>query len=211
MDKEKKKPGRPKGSGGSKHQWVDLKEKFIARHLSGDYITPEAFALEHKLNPRTVEYHALTDNWLRDAQARLGQQHAAVAVHSSKVLSAVRKTVEFDEAEIRGRHGNAMRGLINLALKKLIKIKDNPDELTVRDMIDIMKFAPLEERRAFGLPDTVVEVSHKVTSQALEEFERHIQQRGKAAIALAELTRIVEGEAKEIKEEDDGTDERGKG
>lgn len=195
LQKKGKGAGRPSGSGLSKLQWFDLKEKFIARHVAGDYVSFPQFAKDHNLNLRTLEYHATRESWMKEVEKRLGEQHQAISLHSQNVVQAIRKSVSFDEVEVRTRHSNAFKGLIRLALKKLVKIKDDPDQLSVRDMIDILKFAPLEERRALGLPETVqVEVSHKVASAALEQFEKTLQERNKVAAAMAEMTRMIEGE-----------------
>jgi hypothetical protein len=115
--------------------------------------------------------------------------------------SNFRRAVD-DDFELRERHARAMRDLIDLAKRKQELL--GPDDITVAQMIDIFKFAPSAERAALGMPETVSEqeLSEKFVSEAHREFDRVAKNREKAAIAAAEMARIVEAA---IKRKNDGS------
>jgi hypothetical protein len=136
----------------------------------------------------------------------------AVTEHSARVAERL-KSLDFDETQVRKEHAGIARLLLDVAVGKMARL--NPDTLSTDQALAILRFAPAAMREALGMADLPTSRVHRsgpaaakahfeqlcnrirqsqVESEALEEFEKHVARRERAAAALRELTAIVEGE-----------------
>jgi hypothetical protein len=190
--------------------WPALKEEFIKRRLDGEPLSLAAFAKEKATDASTMERHSSAEGWFAAIEQRALERQQAVETHSARVVQQLRHYLNRDEMATRREHAAAMRDLIDIATRKLENM--DPDQLSVDEMIAIMRFAPAQERLALGFPDMpsgrvyksgpAAAKAHFETlcrqrqeeSQAYEEFEKHAARRERTAAALSELSAILEHE-----------------
>lgn len=106
--------------------------------------TYEDLGKKHGLSSKTIRNKASRDGWskkLAEAKKTI-QQRIIIDLQKSEVNS---------ESSVRERQANIARKALDIAFAKIDKL--SPEELTVRQAIEILKFALPEERKALGIPD----------------------------------------------------------
>jgi hypothetical protein len=184
--------------GRNRWNWDVLREKFISMRASG-MISLADFAKEEGVPFKTLVKEATKGQWIALARKRAEERHKAIEDHARDVMSQLRKKIGFDEVEVRSRHANALRALLSLGMKKLIKLAQDPngyDQLSIDQMIEILRYIPAQERAALGLPETVmeVEVNNRAVAKMLNEFRARVQDRQRVALLAASLMKTIDGE-----------------
>lgn len=213
MLKVKKGRGRQRGAG----FWARIRDEFIDAHVAGAGMTTREFAQEKGVGTGTLHNRCANEKWFDEIERRKQQLMAQTRAHAEKVHAIVAKRMQFDEAEVRtamAQNGKALETLARLKVGRVLAaIKGDSekgiapdysilDALSLSDTAFVMKVGQELQRKAFGLPEKYVEVDiNHTVSKAEQEFERHVQNRDKLALALADISGIIEGEVVERKTE----------
>ncbi len=186
-----------------KVDWSAMEQDFIVENLDPARKTPYTFADVAKkwdVAHGTVRNRAADEGWREKLREKRREQANLATEHAKKAFA-------FDEAEIRMRHASRADNLAKVATAHLaeniqgVMLEDGTvvkeaQRLTVAQCIDILKFAPIEERRALGLPDRLT-IGHGIdtgtaTSPAARRTRRaHMR---KLAKALEEEIEGIEDE-----------------
>ena len=130
-----------------KYNWELLYLVWLQRNLERDHTTPytyQSFGEDEGIPPKTIRNRASKDKW----QDKLDKVRTQI---EQNIVSTIQKSKVNTESEIRKRQAVILRTLQEKSLKRLELTK--PEDLTLKQAIEIIKFAMPEERKALGLAD----------------------------------------------------------
>lgn len=141
--KYKKKPVDPNAP----VDWDSIREEYIQQNLieRENRFTLKQVALFYGINYGTLRNHAGKESWANE----LEQRRTAQQMQITEKLKEARGV--FNEIELRVRQARFAQSMQQKAMLKLQSLQ--PDDFTVKDAIDMMRLALVEERKAIGLPD----------------------------------------------------------
>jgi hypothetical protein len=130
-----------------KYNWELLYLCWLKKNLEGDLAKPYTYqdlGKEHKISHKTIRNHAAKEKW----QGKLAQEQARI---EQEIITTIQSSQITSEAKVRQRQAFDSRKLLDKAMAKLNAVK--PEELTVKQAIELAKLGLTEERKALGLPD----------------------------------------------------------
>ncbi len=148
MAGKKKNPKRGKSK---PINWSAIREDYLLQNLDQSRELPytmSACAKTWGLHRTTLDKHAKKEGWRDELITRAKAQADANLERRTETIAEV-------EREARKRHANFMKGLILKAAQRFKAIKDPEKELTIDQMIQMLRFALPEERAALGIPKYV--------------------------------------------------------
>ena len=173
--------------------WNLVREDYFARNLRGQGTVrstlkelADAWAIPYK----TVRNRASGEKWSEQFRDRAIQ-------HATAVATRLQREDVVDETVVRLRHAKTARLAIDTALARLASV--DPEELTVREMVELLRLGLTEERRALGLPEQF-EISGAAARSAtvVTVEERKDRHRKLATLGTSLLTYIEQqGQADE--------------
>jgi hypothetical protein len=130
-----------------KYNWELLYLCWLKKNLEGDLAKPYTYqdlGKEHKIPHKTIRNHAAKEKW----QDKLAQEKARI---EQEIISTIQSSQITSEAKVRQRQAFDSRKLLDKAMAKLNAVK--PEDLTIKQAIELAKLGLTEERKALGLPD----------------------------------------------------------
>lgn len=170
-----------------KHDWEFLRETFINQNLverDGPY-TLKMLAEDHALSYSSLQNKAAKEGWMKlldDARE----------VSAKKSRGAIERSRVFNELEVRVRqatYGNLAQSKAAVRLQAV-----QPEDLSIREAIDLLRYGAELERKALAMPD------HFVYTDATPDTEGDFTL-GKAQKVLDKLL----GDVIEMVEAEDGS------
>lgn len=165
--------------------WNLVREDYFARNLRSGRTarsTLKEVAVTWGVPYKTVRNRASSEKWSEQLRDRTVQHATAVAtrLHREDVV---------DETVVRLRHAKTARLAVDKAFARLATI--DPDELTVREVVELLRLGLVEERKALGLPEQF-EMSGTATREAtvVSVEERKDRYRRLATLGASLLTYI---------------------
>ena len=134
---------------GTVAKWQELRDLYIKKNVNPANGTPYTFKLmatELHLNYTTLRQRAARERWNDSVADALDQR-------SSEALEVITAKGVVNECEIRTRHMRVSRLALSKAEERLNKLK--PEDLSIKDTLELLRIGITEERRAAGLVDTV--------------------------------------------------------
>lgn len=171
------KVGKPRTQG-KRINWPMLRQQYIRENLmpgSTTGISLYAFITKHNLDAKQVFPHAHDEGW-DNLVTELRQEMAEQAQRA--MMDAAQQT----EVEIRHKQARYAALAINKATLKLMTI--NPEDLSVKDAIKMLQMGLTEERKAYGMVESVSIVKQGDTSPKEERVSAANQ-----ALAILERRR----------------------
>ncbi len=157
-----------------KYNWELLYLVWLKKNLDADQAqtyTYRDLGEEYNIPPKTIRNRASVDKW----QDKLDRKRSLM---ENKIISNAQSLHIDSETEIRHRHAQIAKNLMGKAVERIDRT--NPEDLTHKQALDILKFALPEERKALGLAD---KYEFKNTDEkqsggylSVEERKRRIQQ-----------------------------------
>lgn len=130
-----------------KYDWKLLQLSWMQRNLMRDLAKPYTYAElgeEFNIPHKTIRNRAAKEKW----QDRLAAEREKI---EQQILSTILASRVESEAEVRQRQAHIAKSLVDKALTKIKETK--VENLSLRQAIEILKFAMPEERKALGLSD----------------------------------------------------------
>lgn len=182
--------------------WAAAQQRYIAANMTTKDGTPrytyKDVAAEFGVHWGTVRNKAADQGWednlkkaIRDRDQAVHQKLVERNAHAMEVLA---KEMANQEASVRRRHLNLSRHLQKLAHDKLQELK--PEDITVRDAIELLKLGIGEERRALGMSD---KIDVYTGDRRIKEFTP-----SDADEVLGEVIDLIKQEGDVFEQEDDG-------
>lgn len=168
-------------------RWLQIRDDYIDENLDPEREAPftlKDVAARWKLNYGTLRNHASAGGW----NDRL---HEIVEQRNQKTQEIVQNSISYEEAEVRTRQARIARLAQDKATIALESIK--PEDLSNREVIDLLRFSLEAERRALGMPDVHIleEYHHSGASVSPEEA---LQVAKDFVKALKGDEKVIEGE-----------------
>jgi len=184
-----------------KLDWQGVKDAWFLKNLEPhrtEFYTLKMLADKFGIPYGTVRNKAAEEGWKQELEER-------VVSRSKNVLAVAEREHTYSEYETRMRQASIARLLLEKVMCKLDSVL--PSELSIRECIDILKVALVEERKALGLPDRYVqEVPQSVGPDSYETVEDNARRLEKLRLVGDRLASILEGVP-----EDEGVEGAGDG
>ena len=152
--------------------WNLVREDYFARNLRADGAVPNSLkevARAWGIAYKTIRNRASAERWNDQLRQRMVQQASAVAqrLQSSELV---------DEIAVRMRHAMVARYAVDKALQRLETL--DPEELSPRDLVELLRLGLTEERKALGIADRLdIAHSEQPSAATLTLGERRDRQR----------------------------------
>lgn len=158
--------------------WEDIREEFIEQNLieRDTRFTLKQVAAYYGVNYGTLRNRASNEKWADELEQRRASQQRLI----TEKLREARGV--FNEIELRVRQARFAQSMQQKAMLKLTALQ--PKDFTVKDAIDMMRLALVEERKAVGLPDKYEftgstgsgqrDMNLHVLDELIEELEKRI-------------------------------------
>lgn len=187
----KKKKTKAKG----RIDWHTVRELFISRNVhpetTGQRYTLKDVADDFSITYGSVRNVASREKWDEQLKEAINTREIAVnkRIEQEKqhVQNALQKEEINKEVTVRHRQATVARMLQSKAAGKLTNL--NPQDLTIREAIDLMRLGIIEERKALGIAD-----KYEVTAREEPVSPAHLQST-KARAILGRVINLVEQKA----------------
>lgn len=127
--------------------WAAVYLHWLTENLRIDRKSPYLYkdlAKKFDIAEKTIRTHASKGKWQNKLNEKLLEQ-------KQEIISKVQKQEVYSEAEIRRNQAEISQKMIDKAIIKLESIL--PQELTVKQAVELVKIGMVEQRKALGLPD----------------------------------------------------------
>lgn len=149
--------------------WVYFRHKYV----SGDESVTLSSLSELPNAPTlgTLKNRSRRDSWAEQRKQYHNQvvSRAAETVTAHDAIAQSQKLV--DAAELITRHVKLSRVMQQIVAKRLVDIKENPNQLTPRDLVAWLNAATAIERLAYGLATESKEYSHSIDVTSLSDAQ----------------------------------------
>ncbi len=150
--------------GAPEFDWGAIKIDWMAENLRAGQ---KRFTLKQVAKKWGVAYGTVKNKAYRDGWR--GQLADSISDRDKRSLKEVRDRAMWDETEVRLRQARVARAAMAKAMKALTQFK--PEDLTVSDMIRLLRMALEQERRALGIPKLSPPEDHPPTDDEYESVE----------------------------------------
>lgn len=128
--------------------WEAMRREYLDHNLNHPEapVSLKELAVKYKVSYGLVRNHSHDERWAYQLADLLDQKE-------NKVTTEVVKRSVVSEVEVRLRQAGISRLAVAKAVAKLRTI--DPDDLTVKEAIDLLKLGLEQERKALGLPEMI--------------------------------------------------------
>ena len=177
--------------------WESIKADYFAQNLRRDKtreLTLQELSVKWCVPYGTLRNKASKENWGQRLHEKIKEQNA-------RAIAEVQAEEVFTEAETRRRQAKVARLMRDLGLRRLRSV--DPDDLSIKDAIELVKLGLVGERQALGFARASTFPSPLLDDSKWEPVEVKIREHRKVEGLAAELMEYLEEKRRQREKQSD--------